>query len=265
MRRPADVLSLFRVTLEFLHSAHSKMTRADVEQYRWHAMIDELAMQRVAREAILTSAKVAIQQRGQFHIVLAGGNTPRGLYAELSAAQTEWSAWHIYFGDERCLPPTDAERNSHMAAQVWLDHVPIPTFQLHPIPAELGAVPAARMYADILKMVPIFDFVLLGLGEDGHTASLFPEHDWGMTPGSPDTLAVLNAPKPPPERVSLSAARLSRARKVLFMVDGESKQQAIADWRAGKDIPAQAIRPAAGVDVLVTETLLTSSKGYINE
>jgi len=92
---------------------------------------------------------------------------------------------------------------------------------------------------------------VLGLGEDGHTASLFPGHDLGEAPGSPAALAVLDAPKPPRERVSLSAARLSYAREALFLVSGESKRQAMADWRAGRPIPARAVAPAAGVDVLV--------------
>jgi 6-phosphogluconolactonase len=135
--------------------------------------------------------------------------------------------------------------------------VPIPSSQLHVIAGELGANEAARQYAAVLRTVGDFDLVLLGLGEDGHTASLFPGHEWGTAPGAPDTLAVFDAPKPPPQRVSLSAARLSRARQVIFLVSGESKHKAMEAWRAGEDIPARAIRPAAGVDVLVESALLT--------
>jgi glucosamine-6-phosphate isomerase/6-phosphogluconolactonase len=94
------------------------------------------------------------------------------------------------------------------------------------------------------------------LGEDGHTASLFTGGAWGTGPGAPDTLAVLDAPKPPPQRVSLSAARLSRARQVVFLVAGESKRRALSEWRAGNEIPARAIMPAAGIDVLVESALL---------
>lgn len=232
------------------------MNRAEFEMCRWHAVADELALQHAAIEAILASAALAIHERGQFHLVLAGGNTPRGIYHGVRTAQTDWSAWHIYFCDERCLPPDDSARNSRMAAEVWLDHVPIPPFQLHAIPGELGAVQAARLYAETLQGVGDFDLVLLGLGEDGHTASLFSDHDWGTAPGSPDTLAVFDAPNPPPQRVSLSAARLSRARQVIFLVSGKFKHRAVAEWRAGKDIPAQAIKPAAGVDVLIVSALL---------
>jgi 6-phosphogluconolactonase len=232
------------------------MVPAEPEKCRWHAFADLPALHQAAQQTILASASQAIQQRGRFHLVLAGGNTPRGIYHNLSEARTDWSAWHIYFGDERCMPPTDPARNSQMAAEVWLDRVPIPALQLHVIPGELGALEAARNYAETLRTVGDFDLVLLGLGEDGHTASLFPGHEWGAAPGSPDTLAVLDAPKPPPQRVSLSAARLSRARQVNFLVSGELKHRAVADWRAGKNIPARAIMPATGVDVLVESALL---------
>jgi 6-phosphogluconolactonase len=233
------------------------LNRTDAELYRWHAVADAYELQRAAISVLLAGAEQAIRERGQFHIVLAGGNTPREIYHSLSTARTDWSAWHIYFGDERCLPPLDAARNSRMAAEVWLNSVPIPALQLHTIAGELGADKAAQQYSAMLRSVGDFDLVLLGLGEDGHTASLFPGHEWGTAPGSPDALAVFDAPKPPPQRVSLSAARLSRARRVIFLVSGESKRGAVEAWRAGKDIPARAIRPAAGVDVLVESALLS--------
>lgn len=223
---------------------------------RWHAVPDEHALRQAALATILLSAARAIHERGQFHVVLAGENTPRGIYKRLRKVQTDWSKWHIYFGDERCLLPVDASRNSRMAAAVWLDYVPISPVRVHAIPGELGAFHAAQIYAETLRAVGDFDLVLLGLGEDGHTASLFPDHEWGATPGSSDTLAVIDAPKPPSQRVSLSAARLSHARQVRFWVCGESKHKAVAAWRADKGIPAQAIRPLAGVDVLVVSALL---------
>jgi 6-phosphogluconolactonase len=232
------------------------MNRAGVERCRWHAVSDERALQQAAFDTILASAAQAIRERGQFHLVLAGGNTPRRAYRKLREAPADWPAWHIYFGDERCLAVNDPARNSLMAGEAWLDHVAIPTPQRHLIPAELGPTQAAEAYAEILRSVGNFDLVLLGLGEDGHTASLFPDHEWGTAPGSPDTLAVFDAPKPPPQRVSLSAARLSRARQVIFLVSGESKHRAVAEWRACKGIPARAIMLAGGVDVLVESSLL---------
>lgn len=216
---------------------------------RWHNFPDAAALQQAAAERILRAAAQAGARRGVFRIVLAGGTTPRGVYALLRESAADWAAWQVYFGDERCLPPSDPERNSRMAASAWLDHVAIPPGRIHPIPAELGAEPAAAAYARELAGVGEFDLVLLGLGEDGHTASLFPGQAWGEAPGAPAVLPVSGAPKPPPQRVSLSARRLSQAREVLFLVSGAGKRQAVADWRAGKAIPAGAIMPGSGVDI----------------
>jgi len=225
---------------------------ASARGVRWLGVADVAELHRTACRYIIEAAERAIQQRGEFVIVLAGGNTPRGVYRLLRAESADWSRWSVYFGDERCLSPDDVERNSKMAADEWLDHVPIPKARVHPMRAELGATAAALAYADTLRGVGEFDLVLLGLGEDGHTASLFPNHDWGSAPDAPDVLAVFDSPKPPPQRVSLSAARLSRAREVLFLVAGESKCDAVARWRAGEQLPASAIRPATGVDVLLS-------------
>jgi 6-phosphogluconolactonase len=122
---------------------------------------------------------------------------------------------------------------------------------IHPIPAELGAEQGAQRYAEFLRRAPQFDLVLLGLGEDGHTASLFPGQAYGLEGDQPDVVAVRHAPKPPPERVSLSAARLGRARRVLFLVGGESKREAMNRWRAGADIPARHVTSVHGIDVYV--------------
>ena len=225
---------------------------------RWIGVADVTALRRAAVERIVGAASRAIQQRGKFLIVLAGGDTPASIYRSLRDAETDWSRWHVYFGDERCLPADHPERNSRMASDAWLDHVSIPADQLHPLPAEVGPERAARDYVTTLRNLGEFDLVLLGLGEDGHTASLFPGHDWGVAADAPDAAAVFNAPKPPPHRVSLSAARLSRARAVLFLVTGESKRDAVAQWGRGADIPARAICPDAGIDVVVEASLLTS-------
>ena len=226
------------------------------QKLRWHAFADVARLQADAVARVRAAADSAIRARGVFRIVLAGGNTPRAIYDMLRKAITDWSKWQVYFGDERCLPAGDPQRNSRMARDTLLDQVPLPRSNIHAIPAESGPLEGAAQYAQTLRAVGEFDLVLLGLGEDGHTASLFPDHDWGTSPDAPDAIAVFDAPKPPPERVSLSAARLSRARCVLFLVDGEAKREAIARWRAGDRIPASAIAPASGVDVLTESGLL---------
>ena len=221
------------------------------QQIRWHLVTGGAEMDAVIAARTLEAAARAVQERGRFLIVLAGGNTPRGAYEHLRTASADWSRWHVYFGDERCVARADDVRNSRMAALAWLDRVPIPRDQRHEMAAELGPAEAARLYNLTLAKVGEFDLVLLGLGDDGHTGSLFPGHQFGAQPSSPDALAVFDAPKPPPQRVTLSAARFSRARQTFFLVAGEDKRDAVARWAAGETIPAAWIRPPAGVDVFV--------------
>ena len=213
---------------------------------RWQVFPDRAALAAHAAELILASARAAIAAHGVFRLVLAGGRTPLAVYARLASAHAEWPHWHWYFGDERCLPAGDAGRNDTAIRHVWLDHIAAPPANIHAIPAELGAQAAARQYAALLAGLGEFDLVLLGLGEDGHTASLFPGRP--LAAGA-DVLAVHDAPKPPSERVTLSAARLSRARQVLFLVTGADKRAAVTAWRAGADIPARAI--SGNVQVLL--------------
>jgi 6-phosphogluconolactonase len=187
-----------------------------------------------ATQHILTAAESAIRCRGQFKIVLAGGSTPNAIYQLLAQAQADWSHWWIFWGDERCLAVDDPERNSLMAQQRWLTQVAIPHQQIFPIPAETGAATAAVAYQSLLaKFLPV-DLVLLGMGEDGHTASLFPGHSHDP---QQSVHAVYNAPKPPSERVSLSAKTLSAAEQVLFLISGASKQTAFQQWQAGENLP----------------------------
>jgi 6-phosphogluconolactonase len=204
----------------------------------------------------LAAAERAIRANGSFRVVLAGGDTPRGAYELLRRSNADWARWHVYFGDERCTARDDALRNSRMAEVAWLGQVTIPAGQVHEMPAELGPDEAAERYAGVLAPVESFDLVLLGLGEDGHTGSLFPGHDLGDEAGAPSVLAVRDAPKAPPERVSMSAHRFSRAAQVIFLVAGEGKREAVRQWRAGRAIPARAITPAAGVDVWIEAALL---------
>lgn len=212
---------------------------------------DGVSLRAAARTLVAERAEEAIQSRGAFHVVLAGGSTPRGLYEALRDLDTDWRAWHVYFGDERVLPAEHPERNSRMAYEAWLDHVPIPRAQIHPILTEHGLDAAVRAYQAVMAGVGDFDLVLLGLGEDGHTASLFPGDYWGEGEAAPDVLAVREAPKPPPERVSLSAHRLSRARRIVFLVTGAGKKDAMARWQRGERLPAAAVSSPGGVDVLL--------------
>ncbi|HQT00306.1 MAG: 6-phosphogluconolactonase [Hydrogenophilales bacterium 16-64-46] len=193
---------------------------------------------RTLADTLLRQAAAAITTHGRFHLVLAGGTTPRALYAELASRHAGNDKWHIWYGDERCLPADHPERNSVMIEAAWLAESAIPPEQRRAIPAELGAEAAATEYAVWLDGTPSFDLVLLGLGEDGHTASLFPGHVWTGA----QVLAVHDAPKQPPDRVSLSAERLADSQAVWFLVTGEAKREALQRWETGEKLPAAAVR-----------------------
>ena len=225
----------------------------DKNTTRWARFESIEALRHGVCDAIVKSANDAIAKRGRFSIVLAGGNTPRAVYRLLRDLPMDWAKWHVYHGDERCLPADHEDRNSLMVEQVWLDYIKIPTNQIHDIPAELGPVNGAKAYAETLKNAPIFDMVLLGLGEDGHTASLFPNH---VVDNSADAVPVFNSPKPPSERISVSQNRLNNTHEVIFIVTGAGKQEAVDQWRKGVAIPATLIVPKNGVDVYCYEVEL---------
>jgi len=214
---------------------------------RWRIFPDRQSLVEAAVEIV---RQCEAGSGGTFSIVLAGGNTPLALYRQLAAEPMQWSKWRVYFGDERCLPPDHPERNSFQAGRALLDHVPIRAEHIFTPPSELGPLVAASRYGEMLKGTGEFDLVLLGLGEDGHTASLFPEQDMGSGRDAPDVLPVFDAPKPPPDRISLSAQRLSRARQVLFLVTGEAKREAVNRWRRNETIPAAVISASSELMVL---------------
>ncbi len=190
----------------------------------------------VARQ-VIRNCKQAVAERGIFHWVLAGGNTPKKCYELLCDAGLDWDRMHVWFGDERCLPVGHAGRNDAMADVALLSHVPIPPARIHRIPAELGPENAAEDYAALLADAPPMDLILLGMGEDGHTASLFPGHTVALA-DEHLAVSVLNAPKPPSERVSMGYSVLNRARKRIVMVVGSGKREALQHIRDGERLPA---------------------------
>ena len=222
---------------------------------RWHTLetADQVAL--AAYEQILKSAEQAIADHGTFKLVLAGGSTPEKVYRLLAHADADWSKWYIYYGDERCLPADHADRNSLMATSAFLEKVAIPDAQIFTIPAELGPEPAAKKYQQIVASALPFDMVLLGMGEDGHTASLFPGHQH-----QEEELAhaVYNSPKPPPERVSISAKALSNTQQLIFLITGANKQEAVKKWRSGQDLPVATIAPENPIDIYIDKDAYNS-------
>lgn len=187
-------------------------------------------------QRIAVEAKEAIAARGAFHIALAGGETPRRCYERLRHLPIEWSKVQVWFGDERCLPRGDVRRNDSMAFEALLKHVAIPSGNVHVVHAELGAREAAARYAIVLADIERLDLVLLGMGEDGHTASLFPGNP--ATENAATVVAVFDVPKPPPERVSLGMTTLNAARVKMFLVAGAGKRDALQHIAQGVQLPA---------------------------
>lgn len=216
----------------------------------WRVLPDADAVAQAAAQLIIGTATDAIALRGRFRLVLAGGRTPAAAYHLLAHQSADWKQWEFFFGDERCLPVDHAERNSGMADRVLLSQVPIAPDRVHAIAAERGAKVAAASYARLIATAVPFDLVLLGVGEDGHTASLFP----GRTLDSDVwTVPVYDAPKPPPERVSLGLKALRSAGQLLVLVTGATKREALRGWWAGDALPIARVCQGHKVTLLLDE------------
>jgi 6-phosphogluconolactonase len=213
---------------------------------------DAAELARAAAERFIAIAEDAIVTRGQFTVALAGGSTPRATYALLAsdefATRLNWQHVHIFWGDERCVPPDHPDSNYRMAREALLDHVPVPTGNIHRVQGELKPERAASIYQDELKAVlgsdGQFDLILLGMGTDGHTASLFP----GTTALEERKRAAVAVyvEKLQSWRVTLTLPVINAARHVLFLVSGESKAAALAQINVGEPLPASLVRPSHG-------------------
>jgi len=190
--------------------------------------------------AAATASLVALAiEDGLRSLVLAGGTTPRRAYELLAGRPLPWGRVAVLFGDERCVPADDPESNYWMAHQALLERVHPGT--VHRMPGELGADAAAALYDGVVRAHSPIDLVLLGMGPDGHTASLFPGHPELRAAGG--AVAVHGAPKPPPDRVSLTLAALREARRVVLVVTGADKAEALRAARRG-EVPAGMIPDA---------------------
>jgi 6-phosphogluconolactonase len=215
------------------------------------------SLSQAAAELVMEQSKRAIEARGRFSLVLSGGSTPRLTYellaSEMFRASIEWKKVHIFWGDERCVPPDDPRSNERMAREAFLDHVSIPQEQIHPIRCASSPQQSAQAYESTLKTFfgnhnPSFDTVLLGLGVDGHTASLFP--------GSPALkenkrwVVATHSGNEDFERVTLTPVLINRAMNVVFLVAGKEKarilREVTEDAAVGDPLPARLIRPAGG-------------------
>lgn len=226
-----------------------------------------------ARDLVIESEKDALAQRGRFHVALAGGSTPRRLYEELASCPlASFADWNVFFGDERWVDPTHPDSNYRMACETLLSRVPVPARQVHRIGAAKGSpAQAAELYALEVRRglaagpgeVPRFDLVLLGLGPDGHTASLFPGST-ALRAGPKEVCVATWAPGPRAWRVTLTASVLNAARRALFVVSGADKAAAVVralSPRQAAEVPAGLVRPSRGEAVFVLDEAAASALG----
>jgi 6-phosphogluconolactonase len=223
-----------------------------------HVFSDNPSFVNGSAHFIVDVAASAIAERDRFIIALSGGGTPKPIYARLATAdyrdRVAWEKVHIFFGDERCVPPDDARSNYRMVRQAWFDHSPIPAENIHRIRGEDDpALEALRYEQDIVGLYrparfPAFDLILLGMGDNGHTASLFPGSAalretarWVVA----QYVEVMTT-----WRVTFTALLINAARQVAFLAEGAGKAQMLWNVLEGPyqpDVwPSQLIQPVSG-------------------
>lgn len=192
---------------------------------------------KAAADFLAENVLASIEDRGVCHVIVPGGNTPALCFDYLSRKSLPWEKIHWYPGDERCYPEDHPERNDVMLRQNLLSRIPNSHF--HPMHAELGPEQAAAAYCETIATIDAFDIAFLGMGEDGHTASLFPGNV--ATKEALPVVAVHNAPKLPAERVSMGMNTLRRSRLRMVLAAGKSKAEIIQRIRAGDKLPVNSI------------------------
>jgi 6-phosphogluconolactonase len=215
-------------------------------------LADKNAVVERATVLVLEKIKTALQERGQCTIALAGGSTPKPLYEAIAAQSLPWEKIHVFWGDERYVPHDHPDSNCNMARQAWLDRVDFPPENIHPMPtgAKDAAADADRHDRELQDFFgvsagefPRFDMILLGMGDDGHTASLFPQTE--VLQVRDRLIAVGNKSGQP--RLTFTIPLINRGRCVIFLAAGANKQNALVnvlgDSADPKDYPSRFIQP----------------------
>src|ERR1035438_7397843 len=223
-----------------------------------------------AAELFASAAAAAVEARGVARIAVSGGTTPKGMFAALADrsqpyfAQVPWDKLHLFWVDERCVPPTDADSNYRMNSEAMLEHVPLPAAQVHRMEGELNPAAAAARYEAALRTAfrlegaetPVFDLVQLGMGNDGHTASLFPH-----TAALFDLSSIVVANHVPQQkdswRVTLTWPVINHASSVFFLIAGTDKAAVLNEVLTGprdpERLPSQLIWPSSGILTLILD------------
>lgn len=222
-------------------------------------MDDVASLAERAARYFVEFAREAVRSRGEFTVALAGGSTPLRLYDLLAwdpyVSEIDWKLAHLFWGDERCVPPAHVDSNYQQAQVQLISKIEIPARNIHRIHGEIGADQGAVRYQEELKRhfdkEPVFDLVLLGIGPDGHTASLFPGSD-ALEEIERWVVGVPHSTPPPPlvDRISLTLPVINAARQVMFLVAGAGKAQIMEQVMDANPreplLPAQRVKPENG-------------------
>ena len=208
---------------------------------------DTTALTSAALEELLECSRAALAARGCFSLALAGGGTPRALYLALADASADFAQWAVFFGDERCVPPQHSASNYRMVREAWLDRAAVPPGGVHRVQGELDPDQAAGAYERELRRVlgdpPRLDLVLLGLGTDGHTASLFPGSEALLEQRR--LVVATQGAGPVARRITLTLPALALARRVVLLVEGQAKAEMVR--RALEPRPGEPALPVHAV------------------
>ena len=218
---------------------------------------DTAALSQAAAELFVQTAREAVDRNGRFTVALTGGSSPVGMYRLLAQApyrdQVPWQQTYIFWGDERWVPLTDERSNAKMAQDTFLNQVPVPRDQVYPMwgagePEEFDLHYEQVLQKHFHQQAPAFDLILLGMGDDGHTASLFPGTEV-LNETSRWVWAYYLAPQSM-YRITLTAPLINQARKILFLTFGPNKAPALHEVREGarnpNKYPSQLIQPQSG-------------------
>ena len=214
--------------------------------------VDAETVARRASAEIARRLERAHAERGVAHLALSGGSTPARTYELLAGEPVDWTGVEIWFADERCVGPEDAESNYRLAAETLLGAIAIPAERVHRMEGELGPEEGASRYALELDehvaarahALPVLDLVVLGIGPDGHVASLFPGAPTLAAGEDALCLGVRDSPKPPPERITVSLAVLRSAERCMLLATGPGKADAVSAMlgEPSSHVPASLLR-----------------------
>lgn len=241
-----------------------------------HVLATAEAFNRAGASLITTLAQEAVLRYGRFSIALSGGGTPAGIYKLWGerpfVAEMPWQQTHFFWGDERLVPPDDPGSNYRQAADLLLKNAPIPPENIHRARGELGMETAVADYTAQLQAFspdgspPRFDVVLLGMGSDGHTASLFP----GSPVNQPEWVVgvTANYDGRPANRITLTPRLINCARHIIFLVTGSSKAKTLQEVLYGAyrpdDLPAQRIQPTNGRLTWLVDTAAAGQLSHLS-